>query len=152
VSEADWLAAADPAPMAAYVLSQASGRKLRLFACGCCRRIWPLLTDERSRAVVEASEQSVDELLSPAALRQRYTVTYSANSGSRPEVEQVAARAAASTASVYPLNALGNAAAAANALRHGPQPAERSGEAREQCRFLRCVFGNPFRPVAVDPA
>ncbi len=151
MTEADWLAATDPALMAAHVLSKASGRKLRLFACACCRRIWPLLTDERSRAVVEAAEQSVDGLLSPAALRERYTVAYSANPGPRPEVERVAARAAASTASVYPLNAIG-IVAAANALRHGSQPADRAGEGREQCRLLRCVFGNPFRPVAVDPA
>jgi hypothetical protein len=141
VTEAEWLAAIDPGPMSGHVISTASGRKLRLFACACCRRIWPLLAYEQSRAVVEASEQAADGLLSPVGLRERYTAASIVNSGPRPEGELVAARAAASTASVYPLNVIGHALAVA-----------RAGEGREQSRLLRCVFGNPFRPAAIAPA
>src|SRR5690348_7393422 len=60
MTEAQWLASADPHRMLDFLPGKASERKLRLFLCSCLRRVWPLLTDARSRAAVEVMERFAD--------------------------------------------------------------------------------------------
>jgi hypothetical protein len=60
VTEAEWLACADPVPMLGFLLDQASQRKRRLFGCACCRRMWRRLGDERSRSAVSVAERYAD--------------------------------------------------------------------------------------------
>jgi hypothetical protein len=62
MTEAQWLAATDPSPLLAFLQGNVSDRKQRLFACGCCRRIWHLLSDERSREAVEGVERHAEGL------------------------------------------------------------------------------------------
>src|SRR5678815_6155194 len=75
MTEHEWLTSADPAVMLRHLTHERtpdydesqpravpliSARKLRLFACNCCRACWSLLTDPRSRRAVEVAERFAD--------------------------------------------------------------------------------------------
>ena len=52
MTEAEWLAEYDPVLMLEFLWSKASDRKLRLFACACCRRHWYVAACGRVRVNV----------------------------------------------------------------------------------------------------
>jgi hypothetical protein len=67
VTEQEWLTSDNPSPMLNFIQSRASTRKLRLFACACCRSVWDSLYDLERRAVV-ISERHADGMASPSEL------------------------------------------------------------------------------------
>jgi hypothetical protein len=163
MTEAEWLACADPTSMLAFLQGKASERKLRLFACACCKHIWPLMTDDRSRRAVELAELSADHPVAPETL--------DAVSGEAEEAfedaitdsdESVKEDSTGLTWSQY--------AAACSAASYASNPSLRDEDVRVvieaisdassdataqrpwQAVVLRDIFGNPFRPVALDPA
>src|SRR5262249_28288245 len=62
MDEAEWLACTNPKTMLDFLQGKASDRKLRLFACACCRRFWNLFTDKRAWKAIEFAERYADGL------------------------------------------------------------------------------------------
>src|ERR1043166_6766199 len=145
MTEAEWLAATDPTPMLEFVRGKATDRKLRLFAVGCCYRIIHLLIHrkhEPCRRVVGLVEAVADGRVSELLLPDAWEKARAANG---PFILNHT-YACALTACVIQDNIVQIATRAA--LATGAVP----GEQIEQCHLLRDIFGNPFRPVALDPA
>ena len=68
MTEQEWLACTDPAPMLEFLRVKASDRKLRLFGAACCRRVEYLLPTDRLRQLLTMIEQRADELVSSQTL------------------------------------------------------------------------------------
>jgi hypothetical protein len=60
MTEAEWLACTNPGQMLDFLKGKVSDRKLRLFGCACCRRIWHLLPCEACKQAVRYAERFAD--------------------------------------------------------------------------------------------
>jgi hypothetical protein len=149
VTEAEWLACTDPKPMLEFLRGKASDRKLRLFACACCRRVWHLLADERSREAIRIAERFADGDSSSDELEATYRPAVAACH----EAEGGAHFAAAGTAERSATDAARYAAYGVGAgLRPWPGlwGVELKAVEEAHASLVREVFGNPFRPVTTS--
>jgi hypothetical protein len=171
MTEVEWLACGDGHEMCRCLREQFGAhrrkvgrRKLRLLGCAYCRQLWDAMTDARSRAAVEFAERMADGGVDTAGLS---------------ALRDGAARAASEAGFCRRTNRFGwsapgsRAASAASialseqpvacvrahwAMRHNVEAGDavayrewRDGH-RELAHLFRDIFGNPFRPVALNPS
>jgi hypothetical protein len=177
MNEEQWLTSSKPGPLLEFLRRSGSGRfrKFRLFSVACCRRIWGLMTDERSRRVVTEMEWHTDRAI-PAAewtvYRQEATQVYAELVGHpnavRAERNQFVdwqaeavshAADAAYILSIPPSrltdlpgnpmrvsSAVADAVCYAAGVENGIMRAAKDAEEANQVPLIHCIFGNPFRP------
>lgn len=159
MTEAEWLASTDIKRMLEFLNGEAAARKfygltrpgwwfpdgpagsrkLRLFAVACCRVVWwDRLRKEASRQAVEVAERYADGL----ATRKELLAAGTAANRAYDHSQHGATLAARSCAYANAAEAAGGAAF----FSYG-----RQGYAM-QAHLLRDIFGNPFRPVSVEPS
>jgi hypothetical protein len=167
MTEEEWLACEDPRRMMEAHGDKISDRKLRLFACACCRRIWRRLCDKRSQSAVLTAELYADSRCSLPELTQALADAQAAyNEGSDAFYTQktgitVEAHAAAMhAADTHRWRLRGTVDSAAySVFKPGSHPYSEEDariavvpEYAAQAVLLRDITGNPFKPYPVPPA
>lgn len=150
MNEAEWLGCTDPKAMLRFLRGKGSDRKLRLFACACCRRIWDRIPEQCSRQAVQISENYADGGADDEELEAAFTTADRA-SGSPREPGNWHALDAARLAAHPEMRGLpdGTAVAAAMAGADGGGDfwKKYASEQAHQCDLVRDIFGTPFRPL-----
>ncbi len=179
-AEAAWFTCTDPRPMCLLLRGKERGRKFRLFASACCRRVAHLLTDTRSHHAIEVFEHFLDGELTMKeyALGEREAAEacaaqaqiagaqeFGRGVSEADRVRLFASMFAAQAVAACFGNVTSTAADCCGALR-GYGTAELTDDAQMraagdrieatertvQAALLRDIFGNPFFPVSIDPA
>jgi len=129
-----------------FLQGKASERKLRLFACACCRRIWQIMPYDEEREAVEVLERHLGGAASPDELRHAYDVLDSSgDTRAGPAYYALhrydfveCADAAAFTVFKHAIYLNRDVAAA-----HAADATER----QQQAILLGHFVGDPFRPI-----
>jgi hypothetical protein len=154
VTEAEWLACADPQPMLKFLRGKTSERKLRLYMCQSYRKIPSGLLPGNILKAILVIERFADGLACHKEL-------LDARSRAFESVTRFAEQECRRRSEPTPENRLHHARLIAIARGTSPEIDDVIHLANPQLlplierphllRLLHDIFGNPFRPVAVDP-
>jgi hypothetical protein len=160
---AEWMVCKDPGLMLDSIRFKVSERKVRLFACGCVRRIENLLTDQRALDALEIAERYADGFVVEAkrseARKADQQVAQSRSVTSRPTFHKWERRAASA---VYYATARNPSEAAWNARQFAIEAliwkaggftgsdarAIDESEKSLQAELIRDIFGIPLAKIA----
>ena len=171
MTEGEWLACMRP--MLEFLRGRASERKLRLFACACVQRIAHLLDDDRSRWALRVASDYAEGRVTTEDLDRARVDAWTVEVDRDPEgfvapiaidnlqwwcqMTDVGDVAPSCDSRLDPVVRASWAVTLENAWASAITTASYAGAATRpygedlfaQVSLLRCVFGNPFRPVSL---
>jgi hypothetical protein len=134
MTEAEWLTCENPDLLEDFLTHvQRNERKLRLYACACCRRAWHLFADQRCQAAVAVAERFSDGLVDYDELA---TASDSAFDAMKELGNEDIGAWAATCVTCHDLDYI--------------LFGDMINDSAERLALLGDVFGNPFRPVSCD--
>lgn len=128
-------------------------RKLRLFACGCCRMVWHLLDDEALRSALGVAEQFADGAAGKDELRRGHERMRGRLADRYSQGPQWAERQIVGELVRDACSPQAGSAALGPTCFEKPLGSYSLGSldgAAVLCHLLRDVFGNPFRPIVIN--
>lgn len=153
MTEAEWIECADPAPMLEHTRWTASDRKLRLFTVACARLVWDRMPPGELREAVELAERVADghpwepELQEVCGRLMSRSVEWTPTQDWFPDAPTEAAclHATALKTTTSPRSLHYTLA------RSSWHPYTLRLTGSHQPGLIRCILGNPFRPVSAAP-
>lgn len=175
MTESEWLACQDPTPMFEFLAGKVSDRKLRLFACVCCRTVWssiPAVFQEAIRVAEEHADCRSTSVELGRAVSAAHRVRRKRNkleravydavrsSGDGAGVAHSVARVVAFIAAPDPSpTAVSRVVDGQPVLEEIPPNAARllwnasfASHLLLESSLLRDIIGNPFRPISINSA
>ncbi|MFL5339417.1 MAG: hypothetical protein ACJ8F7_04545 [Gemmataceae bacterium] len=145
MTEKEWATQTDVRKMLVFLEERHSDRKARLFACSMGRSIWPFLGDERSQRVIEIAENYVDGLATEYELN-------IAHGASLDAIRGVPSRLASTSGDRHAWQGARLAVISLQQSQIDRSAKDWIARAADRSRlFVQCIFGDPFRPVRIDP-
>ncbi len=160
MTEAEWLAATNPWVLLRHIESKTTERKLRLFACSCCRKVWGLLPDDRIRQLLLTSELFADGIATAQELENAVRASVDFERENRDEYHPAVAAVTNASTDLY-IDA-GEVCDKLSATFFSQLPDDKASFETNQVEVARQlselsllahdIFGNPFRPVTLNPS
>ncbi len=167
MTEEEWLAGEDPTPLLDFVQDRTTGRRFRLLACGCYGLIHHDLTDPVCLTAVRAGEQFADDRAGVAEFAAaHHALRLVIPNAPLSPIGSDAMAAAFHASYLAPDVSTGDASdeahrvvsfiSAVTTARSVPKVLARRMPFRVARGMvigcLRCIVGNPFRPITLDPS
>ncbi len=155
MTEADWLSCSDPPTMLVFQHRKVTDRKLRLYACACVRLVHQTCPQEvtaEELLAVEVTERFVDGISTDAetAMFQRKVYDRHVNGYITIDARPTAVASIWGIATAIKVGSKACRVADRDARYEAFDRGFRSALATH-CDLIREIFGNPFRPIAVNP-